>query len=352
MRPAPVPERRPQRILLIQVRRLGDVILAAGILEDLRRAFPSAQIDFLTGPVPAQLLRHHPLIDELMVYDRAHHWREALRLRRRRYDWVIDGQGSPTTARLAWLSGAPVRAGWGVRVWHHLYTHVVPRAGLENVYVVRERQRFLEMLGVPIGEPRTRLVVTPDEVAAARQVLRGAGVPDERPRAALVLSVSEPIREWPAERYAALATALEADGIAPVLLENPGDESKVARFRAAAPQVPVVRTYDARLLLGTITACDVLVSGDTGPAHMATALGVPRVTLYGPTDPDQWNPGLPTTPRIVDPGFRVMTARERRRETDHPGLTGIPVEAVHAEVRRLARATAADPTPTPTRALS
>jgi ADP-heptose:LPS heptosyltransferase len=191
------------------------------------------------------------------------------------------------------------------------------------------------MLGVPIGEPRTRLAVLPDEKSAAEDALRAAGVPESAPRVALVLSVSEPIREWPAERFADLARALAAEGVAPVLLENPGDESKLERFRARAPEIPVVRAFELRLLLGAIASCDVLVSGDTGPAHMATALGIPRVTLYGPTDPVQWNPHLPTTAMLVDPAVAVMGARDRRKHVDHPGLTGITVTAVLSEVHRL-----------------
>ncbi len=327
-------EAGPNRILVVQFRRLGDVILAAGILEDLRRAFPAARIDFLSSAMGAELLRHHPLIDEVMIHGR-HSLREILRLRRRAYDWVIDGQGSPTTARLAWLSGARVRAGWAVRVWSRMYTHVVPRSGLAKVYVVRERQRFLEMLGVPIGEPRTRLVVTADELRAAGTALRDAGVPEGVTKVALVLSVSEPIREWPAERFAELAHALRSEGVAPVVLENPGDAAKLQRFRHMAPDVPVVRVFDLRLMMATIGSCGMLVSGDTGPAHVATALGIPRVTLYGPTDPVQWNPLLPTTPILVDPGIAVMRARERRQHVQHPGLIGIPVERVLQEVRRL-----------------
>ena len=325
----------PERILVIQLRRLGDVILASGILEDLRRAFPNAQLDFLTSTVSGQLLRHHPVIDELLIYDRQHPLREIGRIRDRGYDWIIDGQGSPTTARLAWLSGAKVRAGWGVKIWHRMYTHVVPRKGLEVVYVVRERQRFLERLGVPIGPPTTQLVVTPDERAAAARALLEAGVREATRRVALVLSVSEPIREWPAERFAELARLLAGEGIAPVLLENPDDASKLERFRRVAPEIPVVRTFDLRLLMATIASCDVLVSGDTGPAHMATALCVPRVTLYGATDPVQWNPHLPTTAILVDPAVAVLGAKERRKHVNHPGLTGIAVDDVAREVHRL-----------------
>lgn len=325
----------PERILVIQFRRLGDVIMAAGMLEDLRTAFPNARIDFLTSALSAKLLAKHPLIDDLLIYDREHPLREIGRIRRRRYDWVFDGQGSPTTARLAWLSGAHVRAGWGVKVWRYLYTHVVPRKGLEKVYVVRERQRFFELLGVPFGPPRTRLVVTPDERAAAERALIEAGVVPEKRRVALVLSVSEQIREWPAERFAQLALRLTGEGIAPVVLENPDDASRLERFRRIAPNVPVVNTFDLRLLMAAIASCDVLVSGDTGPAHMATALGVPRVTLYGPTDPNQWSPKLPTTAVLVDGQFEILGSKQRRKLADHPGLTGIAVDDVAREVHRL-----------------
>jgi ADP-heptose:LPS heptosyltransferase len=97
----------------------------------------------------------------------------------------------------------------------------------------------------------------------------------------------------------------------------------------------VVRTFDLRLLLAAIASCDLLVSGDTGPGHMATALGIPRVTLYGPTDPRQWNPGLPTTPILIDEAVAVMRARDRRKAVNHPGLLGISVEDVLRQVHRL-----------------
>jgi ADP-heptose:LPS heptosyltransferase len=333
-------ELTPRRILLIQLRRLGDVILSSGILEDLRRAFPDARIDMLTGRGAAPLLQGHPDIDDLLIYDAEHPWGMVREIRGRRYDWIIDGQSSPRTAWLARFSGARVRAGWGVRVWSRLYTHVLPRAVPPMTYMVRDRKRFLEMLGVPVGEPRTLLVVTEGERVADERAMRAAGIPDDIPRVALVLSVSEPMREWPAERYAALAVELSKARIAPALLENPGDSEKVERFRAAAPMVPIIPTHQLRSLLAAISLSDVLVSGDTGPAHMATALGVPRVTIYGPTDPDQWNPGLPTTTIVRDSTVPLTPARKRRRQTSHPGLLGVHVdtvlEAVLAQVARRA----------------
>lgn len=326
----------PRRVLLVQLRRLGDVVLTAGLLEDLRAALPDAELDFLVGRAAAPLLEHHPLIGTRIVYDPDRALLMARLVRARRYDWVIDVQSSPRTAMLARLSGARVRAGWGIGFWAWVYTHVLPRSGRPTEYVVRERQRFLELLGVPVGAPRTRLALTAKERDGAERRLRAAGAPEERPRVALVLSAANRVREWPAERFAELAAALLAEGAVPVALENPGDEGRVARLRALEPRVPAVRTHDLRTHLAALAACAVLVSADTGPAHMATALGVPRVTIYGPTNPVAWNPDIPAARWVRDPARQLMTTRQRTAAgEDDPGITGVAAAEVLALVREL-----------------
>ena len=115
MKPLRVPH--PRRILIAQLRRLGDVVLTTALLNDLRRAFPNTPVDFLVGDRAAPLLEHHPLIHERLIYDREHPMRTWRAVRARHYDWVIDPQSSPRTAPVALLSGAPVRAGFAARVW-------------------------------------------------------------------------------------------------------------------------------------------------------------------------------------------------------------------------------------------
>ena len=288
---------RPRRILVSQLRRLGDVVLTTALLEDLRRALPDAPVDFLIGDRAAPLLEHHPLVDERLIYDRAHPTRTWRAVRARRYDWIIDPQSSPRTAPVAIISGAPVRAGFGVRGWGWVYTHRLARAGRPVEYVARERQRLLEMLGVPIARPRTQLVLTNEERAAGGSRLEAQGLGRTAAIVALVLSSGEAKKEWPVGHFAALATALAGEGLQPVLLETPGDAEKIARVRAASRALPHLSLPGLRDFMGTIAACDVLVSADTGPAHMATALEVPRVTIFGPEPPAAWAPM--DDPRVI-----------------------------------------------------
>ena len=295
----------PRRVLVVQLRRLGDVALTTALLEDLRRAFPRTPVDFLVGDRAAPLLEHHPLIDGLIVYDRAHPTRTWRLVRSRRYDWIIDPQSSPRTAPLALVSRAPVRAGFGVRGWWWVYTHRLPRAGRAFEYVARERQRLLEMLGVPVGPPRSRLVLTDGERVAGRERLLANGAGIDRPLAALVLSAGEPAKEWPVESFAALARALHTDGVQPVLFEMPGDAEKAMRAQEISPAIVRIAVPALRDFMGSLAACDVLISADTGPAHIATALGVPRVTIFGPEPPAAWAPA--NDPTVI--ALRAQSAR-------------------------------------------
>ena len=315
---------RPRRILVSQLRRLGDVVLTTPLLEDLRRAFPDATVDFLVGDRAAPLLDHHPLVHERLIFDRAHPVRMWRAVRARRYDWIVDPQSSPRTAPLALLSGAPVRAGFGVRGWGWVYTHRLPRSGRTVEYVARERQRLLEMLGVAVARPRTKLVLTDEERAAGRRRLEAQRQGPPAAAVAIVLSSGDAKREWPVDHFAALASALALDGLQPVLLETPGDAERVARVRAASSALLHMSVPGLRDFMGTLAACEVLVSADTGPAHIATALQVPRVTIYGPEPPAAWAPlddprvialraasalTSDVTPAQVVEGVRTMLAR-------------------------------------------
>jgi ADP-heptose:LPS heptosyltransferase len=327
VKPPRVPH--PRRILLAQLRRLGDVVLTTALLNDLRRAFPNTPVDFLVGDRAAPLLEHHPLIHERLIYDRHHPMRTWRAVRARHYDWVIDPQSSPRTAPLALVSGAPVRAGFAARVWGWAYTHRLPRAGRASEYVARERQRLLEMLGVPIGRARPSLSITPDERAGGRVLLQRHGISEGQPTAALVLSSGEEAREWPPDHFATLADALVVHGVQPIAFETPEDGAKVARACARSRALVRIAVPALRDFMGALVACDVLVSADTGPAHIATALGVPRVTIYGPEPPASWAP--PGDPSVI--ALRAASAMTLGRVvSDDPRYTTIASEVTPAAV--------------------
>ncbi|MGH7664070.1 MAG: glycosyltransferase family 9 protein [Gemmatimonadaceae bacterium] len=281
----------PGRVLVIQLRRLGDVLLTTALLEDLSRAYPAAELDFLLEPAAASLLAGHALISERIVYEgtAVGMWRAV---RRRHYDWVIDVQSNPRTAMLTRASGAPVRAGFRSAGWSWVYTHPVPRAR-EPTYVLRDRRRLLQRIGVAVSGASPRLFLTEEERVRGESLVAAAGAPPGAPRVGLVLSTADPSRSWKVEGFTAVARALASRGVAAIIFRMPGDDALIAELLGGAPDARVVDVPDLRDFLSALATCDAFLSANTGPAHMATALGVPRVTVYTwgrSSNPMSWMP--------------------------------------------------------------
>jgi ADP-heptose:LPS heptosyltransferase len=313
-------ESPPRRILLIQIVKLGDVLLSSALLDDLHRAAPDAAIDVLTGPAAAPLLEGHPLIRRILRYRESAAPALMLDIRRAGYDWIVDVQSSAATAPLVWPSGARVRVGWGIRApWRWAYTHTLPRGGREAEFVVRERRRLLELFGVAVGDTRPRLYLADAEREAARQALEGLGLPNGRPLVGLSLSSSVPMKDWPVERWAETADAVAGMGAQPVVLLAPGDEAKVVTFARRTNAAVLVPPRSLREFAALVSHLDLYASSDTGPAHFAMAVGVPTVTLYTPGNARRWNPldattvaiEAPAIPRCPECAVEPLAKRER-----------------------------------------
>ena len=326
----------PRRLLLIQKGALGDVMLTTALLDDLHRAFPDATLDFGVGSAAAPLLEAHPLIADRVTIDSAPAWREAPLIRARGYDWIVDVQSSPRTAIITAFSGAAVRIGWRQRVWRHAYTHAVPRV-LQGEYVIRARRRLLEAAGVPVGESGPHLELRAEERAEGARAIATAGAATGRPRIGMLLSTTEPAKNWPPAHFGALAALLDQHGMTPVIFDAPGDAERIAVVRRLAPGAIVAPRLRLRAFLGALAACDVLVSGDTGPAHMADALDVRRVTIFGATSPVGWVPPRPTVVALCsrNPPLIDRRARARAAGTREAYCADVMPEHVLGAVREL-----------------
>ncbi len=329
---------RIERILLIQLRRLGDVVLSTALLADLRRAYPEASIDMLVGRQAAPLVAGHPLIRNRIVLEDHGTLGTARLVRAAGYDAVFDVQGSMRTAMITRGSGAPLRVGWKVRAAPLAYTHALARGGAAE-YVVRRRRRLLELAGIPVGDSLPSITLSDRERKQGDADLRSAGAPPVGPRVAFALVTSSPARDWQIEKFAALGNALASRGVTPVVLAAGTPAAIVCRMRALCPPAVIVpalegdRDREMRRFLGVLAGCDVLLSGDTGPAHMADALGVPRVTVYGPTTPDNYAPGLATTIALRTPAPAVRIRDENRlRRAGHDFFSGVTVDMVMNEI--------------------
>jgi heptosyltransferase I len=282
-------------ILVVRLGALGDIVHAVPAVAAIRRAYPAARIDWLVER------KHRAIVDLVMAIDRTielshpslEAWVATTReLRATAYDIAIDFQGLLKSAVLARASGAARVIGFSI--WHLREKTARPfysaSAPAEGAHVIRQNLHLLQVLGI---EDKTITFPIADVPSPALEELRArAGA---RPFALINPGAAWPNKRWPVDRFGELATFLrEASGLVPVILWGPGEqllaERVIAASENAALAAPPTGIAD---LVSLSRAAALVVSGDTGPLHIATAVGTPAVSVFGPTDPDRNGPWSP-----------------------------------------------------------
>lgn len=301
------------RVLLVRLGALGDVVHAIPVAAALRRAFPAARLDWLVAAKHRAILDLVPIVDRPIVVDpRGRPALSALAgvvrdLRRSRYDAAIDLQGLVKSAALARASGADRVIGFASsylreRLARVFYTDVYD-PGSDGLYDPRETRHVVEInlallsaIGIATGAPEFPIAHVDSAVAAAVHGRTGGRY------ALLNPGARWPNKQWPAARLGRIAALLrERYGLASAVLW--GDDERaladevVAHGSGAAFLLPATSIAD---LVALARGAALMVSGDTGPAHIAAAVGTPLVAIFGPTRPSRngpWSPADVTVSR-------------------------------------------------------
>ncbi len=293
----------PDRILLIQLRHLGDVLLCTPTVRALRSAFPAASVDFLSARLGAEALAANPHLDRVLLWEPGVQPQRRLvpTLRERRYDLAIDFQSNPRTAWLTRLSGARRRVGVRRRGPRHLlYTDAVP-APDPAAYMARQRLALLEPLGISVGdspELALELAVGNDERAFADEVWRREGLTGDAPVVAVSAVSRDPHKQWGAGRWAEVADGIAERGARILLTGGPGEGEQVdavaERMRHAAVRVDGQTTV--RQLGALYERCEVWTGNDGGAKHLAAAVGTPTVSVNRWGTGGVWTDARPGSP--------------------------------------------------------
>jgi ADP-heptose:LPS heptosyltransferase len=353
----------PKRILLLRLERIGDLLMTLGAVRAVRLLAPDAEIDLVVGSWNESLAR---LIGEVTrvetldlpwlargaggaataaVAGRATGWRT------RRYDLAINFEGDIRSHGLLWLSGARRRVGFdqagGGPLLTDRVTHDPRRHVGDNSLTLVERafDRPEGSLPRPLteeGDPLWRLRVPEPARAAARAMAAQLAVDAadlDRPWLAVHAPGGRLVKQWPVDRFGEAAIALARRmGAVVVLTGGPGDAEVVAQMTAALtsagiPTIPVPGTADLVVLAALLAQCRLLLTGDTGPMHLAAAAGTPVLAVFGPSMPWRYGP-LVRHHRVVrvdlpcSPCNRIRLPPVRCQGHSPDCLTAIPTSAV------------------------
>jgi len=284
-------------VLIVRLGGLGDIVQAIPAAAALRRAYPDARIDWLVDARHRELLTLVPVIDRIVTLEKSSPggWLDVARqLRPARYDVALDFQGLLKSAVLSRASGAQRVVGFSI--WHlrektatPFYSEAIDTttSGALSAHVIRKNLQLLR--AVNVEDDRIEFPLSSVHSAAADAVREQAG---GAPFALINPGAAWPNKRWMPEHFGEVAAFLrEVRGYVPFVLWGPGEEAlatAVADASAGSARVaPPTRLAD---VVELCRGASLMISGDTGPLHIASAVGTPIVSLFGPTDPERNGP--------------------------------------------------------------
>jgi heptosyltransferase-2 len=337
------------KLLIRATNWLGDAVLAVPALTAVRERWPRDDIAILARPGIAELYRDQGFAEQILVFDHSGRHagsigRERLvrELRREEFDAALLLQNAFEAAWIAWRAGIPERIGYARDARTFLLTHAieVPRVGEapahESYYYLELLRRVGWLKKLPQLK-EIRLRVPPDLRDRAEEILLGAGARRGAVRVALAPgAVYGSAKCWPVARYAEVADGLAADLDCDIVVLGTMAERRIAlEIGAAMHHRPVLLAGETPVaeLPALMAACQLFIGNDSGAMHIAAAVGLPVVAVFGPTDPDGTSPVTPRLELVRHP-VSCSPCFLRECPVDHRCMTRIEVAEVAAAARR------------------
>jgi heptosyltransferase-1 len=333
----------PRSLLVVRLGAMGDVIHAMYAVAALRAALPETKIGWAIEERWADLLSPKTLVDDVHIVN-TKQWRispfsagtrKQIKnafgdIRAQKYALAADFQGAIKSALVACFAGADVVAGMATPREAPAKLFYKRRVATNGTHVIEQYCSLAEAIAakaLPVAAPEFPRDNQAEAVIAKK--FGGSQIIILNPGAGW------PAKQWPAKRYGEVAKALSSEGMKPVINYGPGEEELAREAEAASNGTAVAVSYSISELIALARYARLFIGGDTGPLHLAAAMKVPVVALFGPTDPARNGPYGTRSVVLRNPASK--TSLSHTREAD-PGLLQITTEEVIGAARQLLEA--------------
>jgi ADP-heptose:LPS heptosyltransferase len=282
------------KILIIQLRQLGDILLTTPVVRAIKDQMPEADVDFMTYPMGKLIIPGNPLVRNHIIAPQAGVMAAmtfARKLRQEHYDVVFDFMATPRSAVMARLVPAYERIAFQTSR-APLFTQTIPR-GRSEQYIVREKFQLLKPIGIASEDVRMTLPVDDRDFDVPRKFINSVPeLSESKMRVILSPTHRRDERKWPLERWAQLAVWLERSRTAKVIwIWGPGEEEEIDSVIRLSQGVGVKSPKTTfRELAALIKESHLFIGNSNGPSHVAVAMDTPSIQLHGPTSAVSWCP--------------------------------------------------------------
>jgi ADP-heptose:LPS heptosyltransferase len=296
------------KILVIQLRQIGDVLLTTPVLRVLRKYYPKSHIAFLTEKASAPLLVDNPCLDQVIIRNRQSSWREELALIRQihqqRYDLVLDFFRNPRSGWITFFSDARHR----VASYHPLRTFfytITPKIQSGEGYAVLDKLALLKAIGLEGDLTPPHLEVPEDAKVYIKKFLSAQEISERDSIITISPTGRREHRKWTPEGYARLADRLtETYNARVIFLWGPGEKNEVSAILEKCSHSHILACpTDLLQMAALLDRSRLHIGNDSAPRHIAAAMGTPTLTIIGPTNEVHWTYPSPIHRVVYEPIF-------------------------------------------------
>ncbi len=286
-----------KKILVIQFRFIGDLLMSTPLIKILRDSFPESHIAFLVEPGPGEVFEDNPHLDEVIYYykkknDIIGSYKYFRSLKKKKFDLVIDLVGTTGTAWATYFSKAKYRVGYTVRIRKYAYNI---RTGDDSVerYSALKKLVLLKKIGINKEEHKLHLVLNEGHRRFAADFLELNNIDNNKFKVFFAPNSRVHTKRWTREGFAALGDMLTEKYEAQIFMQwgNPDELEYTKGIIRLMKHKPVLMPkVMLKEMAAVIEKCDLMVTCDFGPKHIGTAIGIPIITIFGSTKDIVWNP--------------------------------------------------------------
>lgn len=325
-----------KKILLIKPRGIGDIVLSTIILDDLRKNFPSAEIHYLTETFAKDALANNPLVTKVHTMEKTEFvLKVAARLRKEKYNMIIDLWSNPRSAQITFLTHAKYRVGFSYRGRKYAY-NILGTSGKGEHHAAEHNLELLKAMGIEITSRRIHFYVSEEDDSWAEQFIK-TNILIGKKIVGIIPSGGWPSKRCDASKWVEICNAIkEKYQVIFLILWGLGDENDADFIKNnlddEAILIPEVKIGKMSALINN---CDLIIANDSGPMHIAAALGIPTLGIFGPTNPKAHGPYSTNSDYVIKEDLHCIICNKLVCPYNHECMTQLPVEEVLRKVEEI-----------------
>lgn len=325
------------KILIIKPRGIGDIIHSTIVLENLKEYFPTAEIHYLTEEFAKRSVENNPFVKKVLTFRKKDFVLKVVKeIKKEKFDLIFDFWSNPKTAQMTFLSGVKYRVGFDHRGRRYAY-NIKTKSNDPDLHAAENHLVLLEYLGIPIISKKTLFYLSNAEKEFAMSFIK-QNVQSESIIGILPSGGWESKRCEP-EKWIEICNAInEKFKVKFLILWGPGDEDDAEKIKFGLNEFAIkIPKTSVGELSALINECDLVVANDSGPMHIAAALGIPTLGIFGPTNPVAHRPYSVNSDYVIKKDLHCIICNKLKCPYNHECMRELDQSDVILKVEKIIR---------------